>query len=129
MPPIVAPCNRPVVLALYRSILRSAKQLELHSTRALSEHELQEELQNLRFHKLREQGSGLLLTQLVRTDFKSNMLETRADFVGLALDRAFMALRKIDALNSTVDAVQVKTRAAQAKPKAAYSGAARERAR
>ena len=117
-----------MVLALYRSIMRSAKQLEQHSSRALSEHELQAELQSLHFHRLREQGSGLLLSQLVRTDFKSNKLETRPALVGEALDRAFGALRTLDALVHKVEPAQVKARA-PAKAKTAYGGAVRERAR
>lgn len=126
MPTVAAPSSRAVVLALYRSIMRSAKQLEQHSSRALSEHELHEQLQTLQLHWLRERGSGLLLSQLVRTDFQSNKSETRPERVGEALDRAFCALRKIDALVRAVDAD--KAGAAPAKRKAAY-GAVRERAR
>jgi hypothetical protein len=111
--------ERRVVLALYRAMLRSARRYERHSPRALSEIELQTELEELECGKLRESGSGALLSQLIRTDFRSNMHEQPDVAISEAISRGFLALRKIDSLNCP-EAVPAEAKVAQPK-KGAYS--------
>lgn len=91
--------QRSVVLALFRSALRSARQYERNSVRALTESELIAQLDDLRV--LREKASGgPLLSQLICTDFKSNR-EAEPAAVDALVDRGFLALRKLDSLNQS----------------------------
>ncbi|KAG8462892.1 hypothetical protein KFE25_001665 [Diacronema lutheri] len=116
--------HRQVVLTLFRASLRSARQYERHSARALSELELHEELEDLQCVGLRGDKTGQLPSQLISADFRRNMRETSEPAIDDLLSRGFCALRKIDALNQGVKPVEA--RAPRPMAKGVYAKFARE---
>lgn len=84
-------CNRTVVRALYKSLLRASQRLDMGTSRALAECEIKHELEAMRCSRTQ----GHLLSQLVRDNFRQHTCETNGAAVEALVDRGFLALRRL----------------------------------